>query len=101
MFLKRWADTHPDARPLQIVFRGGFRPESLVDWDGQTEYRGMPEIRAEKGAPRWFAISVGKLYDRILTADPYTRFRGRVPDAMAGYSIYLYRLENDTSQPRS
>lgn len=52
--------------------------------------------------PGWYAISATSLQlglQQPENADLYAFFRGRTPDAHAGYSIYLYHIMVDDAQP--
>lgn len=52
-------------------------------------------------APGWYAISATSLQLGLQqpgTEDLYAYFRGRMPDARAGYSIYLYHVEDEPGQ---
>jgi hypothetical protein len=98
LFLKEWADHHPEARPLQIVFRGGFRSESLKVWDARTEHRYWADIGARSGsaeAPKWLAISVSELFERPLGEDIYAKLRRRTPNDRAGETIYIYKIDKN------
>lgn len=99
LYLKRWAESHSEARPLHVACAGGFEPALL----------GLPPIEmgplvvsAPDGSGRrparahqmcgWWAISVGMLYART---GEYAGFLRLQPQAMAGYSVAIYRIESD------
>lgn len=103
LFLKRWYDSHPYARPFFLAFFGGYAPDSHVSgmqWEpiplpgvGSSE-RGTGETTRELPAG-WYAVSANHLWGyRHFEADRpvYTHFQHREPVAHAGYSILIYRV---------
>lgn len=96
--LAEWARTHPEARPLQFDFWGGFKPKDFPLWDSAVLHRGWTDQDAVEFAARglrdrWIALSVNRIYEQPSKADRYHYFRTHPPDAMVGYSIYLYDLK--------
>ncbi|OHB77279.1 MAG: hypothetical protein A2W31_13165, partial [Planctomycetes bacterium RBG_16_64_10] len=101
LYLKRWLDGHPEARPLRAAYFGTVHPHHLG-----IEYR-LPPV-ADPGAavpqlePGWYAVSVNFLrgfpyhmYDekgdrQSLPMGALSYFQKLRPAAMAGYSIYIY-----------
>jgi len=102
LFLKRWAGDHPEARPLQVVFLSCYSAESLGIWDDQTFHASDPdaclgrEPRLYMKSPRYYAISVGRMAERIPPnrPDPFSRFRTRVPDDRVGHTFLIYKISD-------
>lgn len=97
--LAEWAKAHPEARPLQLDFWGGFDPGHLPVWDQAVLHRKWTDEDAAAFAvgerrDRWVALSVNKIFDPPGPIDRYRYFRTHAPDARIGYSIYLYDLTN-------
>lgn len=109
--LKRWLEGHRDARPLGLVYFGPIDAR-LVDID-YTLPPPAHDVSEDRGAiapvprdlqPGWYAVSVNFLFGyphftedgnggRVFLNRPsYSYFRRFRPQAMAGYSIYIYRL---------
>lgn len=98
LFLKRWVDEHPEARPLGLAYYGGIDPH-LAGLD----YRLAPDQR-DGPRPGWYAVSVNFVcgasfsgYDERgqkvrFPAGAYTYFRRFTPVAKAGYSIFIYYI---------
>jgi hypothetical protein len=98
ILLKRWLDAHPEARPMQIIFWSCYLPETLRIWDERTTCDDVPALPAvgSKGAiPRWYAITVSRLTDRIGPdgRDAFAAFRHRKPYARVGYTILIFKVE--------
>ena len=97
LYLKRWLDKHPEARPLGFAYSVRFinpsiagiecsKPPVGADYDGPL----APEMPKERGPlPGWYAMSVQRLVEKD---DPYRYFFRFKPVAMAGYSIYIYHI---------
>ncbi|MDR3637794.1 MAG: hypothetical protein P4L84_28570 [Isosphaeraceae bacterium] len=80
LYLKRWAEDHPQARPLFVDVNGPLEPEHLA----------MPaRVPSGQRVAGWYAIGVHKLHD---IEGGYRDLLDRRPDAMIGYSIYIYHL---------
>lgn len=98
LYLKRWLDAHPEARPLRMAYLSFIHPRHYG-----IEYKPPPEgprdgvkyntedAASEQVGPRpgWYAMSVHRIYSMNERFDYFLRFR---PIAMAGYSIYLYHI---------
>ena len=99
MYLKRWYDQHPEARPLGLAYDcplvdpkvAGIeytKPPAGPDPDAPSPHN--PESLKTLGPqPGWYAISVNHLHRRDHQYDYFLRFE---PVAMAGYSIYIYHI---------
>jgi 4-amino-4-deoxy-L-arabinose transferase-like glycosyltransferase len=97
LYLKRWLDKHPEARPLGFAYSVRFIDPSIAgiecslppvdpDYDGPR----APGTPQEPGPlPGWYAMSVQRLIER---GDPHAYFWRFQPAAMAGYSIYIYHI---------
>ncbi len=111
LYLKRWLDQHPEARPLHMAVHAAFDPR-----DAGIEFTLPPPGPASRDEldgntpasfdikPGWYAIDVN-----LLQGFPYaipdgtgntfsahqqqfTYFKRFKPVAMAGYSIYIYHV---------
>jgi len=117
LYLRRWLDRHPEARPIRLASYGWVDPrwagiEFSLPPVGPRDPARLPE-RADPSRlgpqPGWFAVDVNFLHAThwpaadgrggstdvgpgILGYEYFLRFR---PVAMAGYSIYLYHLDLD------
>jgi len=99
LYLKRWYDEHPEARPLRFAYSlplvdpriAGIeytKPPAGPDPDAPSPQN--PEALERPGPkPGWYAISVNELHRRDHHYDYFLRFE---PVAMAGYSIYIYHV---------
>ncbi len=83
LYLKRWLDKHPEARPLHLAFNGSY-DASIAG----IEYT-LPPTEPQPG---WHALSVNKIRSRSREYEYFLRFE---PVAMAGYSIYIYHITFD------
>ena len=95
LYLRRWLDAHPAARPLALAFHGMYEPRTLgMEYpEPPCEPRDETHLTSDPDAlgprPGWYALSV----TRIRTPwKQYTYFRSFKPAAMAGYSIYIYHV---------
>jgi hypothetical protein len=111
LFLRRWYDGHPEARPFGLAYFGNLDPR-LAGLDFALPPRlpvsGDAESTRNKVSfgprPGWYAVSVtilrGYRYSlpdgkggRFYTANAdFTYFQRFEPVAMAGYSIYIYHV---------
>lgn len=97
LYLKRWLERHPQARPLHLAREmelvdpclAGIEaivplagPESAVDSRRLTRDKLGPQ-------PGWHAVSVNLLRGRTNEYAYFLRFK---PVAMAGYSIWIYHI---------
>jgi 4-amino-4-deoxy-L-arabinose transferase-like glycosyltransferase len=103
LFLKRWYDEHPQARPLHLAFFSDlfFDPDLVgVQWPpvpvGPTEGTRLQKPAGRLGPqPGWHAVSVNHLYGyRHLDSDEpvYTYLQQFRPIGSAGYSIYIFHV---------
>jgi len=99
LYLERWLDEHPEARPLKLAYYNSVDPE----------IRGiaysLPPTRDDGGpVPGYYAVSVNFLRGAAAMASDgqgsmrgvhprqYEYFRWLRPIARAGYSIYIYHV---------
>jgi hypothetical protein len=95
LYLKRWLDAHPEARPLYLQCSAGIDPDFLgVAALDLARHRvpTAPTTATGKPRPGWHAVSVSALMDRSGAALPFLRLR---PTARAGYSILIYQVRPD------
>ncbi len=83
LYLKRWLDEHPEAKPLHLAFYGVY-DASIAG----IEYTAPPT----EPQPGWHALSVNKIRSHTREYEYFLRFE---PVAMAGYSIYIYHITPD------
>jgi len=107
LFLKRWLDEHPEAKPLNLAYFGYVCPKYFgIDYRAAV----LP-APAEGGKspvsipPGWYAVSVnfvrgfphfsyqGDGKGMVYEQDALVPFQKLTPIAMAGYSIYIYHVE--------
>jgi hypothetical protein len=96
--LKRWANAHPEARPLSVAYFGFVEP-ALAGLPSA-----LPPTRGEGGPTAgWHAVSVNYLHGYqvpVMTAagprrvgpDDWTYLRDMAPVAWAGHSIAIYHV---------
>lgn len=104
--LKRFLDNHPEAEPIHVAYFGFARPKHAG-----IEAQEVPQLlESEIGPdspkldPGWYAISVNHLYGykHHEGEEPvYAYFQRFDPVAKAGYSIYIYHIEEDSDSARS
>jgi 4-amino-4-deoxy-L-arabinose transferase-like glycosyltransferase len=105
LYLKRWLDEHPQARPLGLAYTGYFDPrfagiEFTEVPPGPADDSPTP-VGAQTLGPRpgWYAVSVSMLRSPRGRYSYFLRFR---PVAMAGYTIYVYAIDrHEADQVRS
>lgn len=93
LYLEDWIRKHPEARPIHVGF-WGFLPLKDLQADYSEFDFHRPEADLEtKIPPGWYAISVNHLRHDFRMGNPkYAEFLKRRPDAMAGYSVYIYHV---------
>jgi len=95
LYLREWIELHPEARPLTVTYKGAFNPvvagvefaQTPALPPGNTQPEGLQQLQ-----PGWHAISLN--YLRHPSHD-YDYLRLFEPVALAGYSIYIYRLTEE------
>lgn len=100
LYLKRWLDDHPEARPLGVAYDPHFIDPALVDIEYTSpppgpDYRepDAPQDPKELGPkPGWYALSVDRIHSLSKRHLYFLHFE---PVAMAGYSIYIYHITPD------
>lgn len=108
IYVKRWKDVHPDASPFFLVSIGLFDPEMLGLTEDMDKFNHPSSKTVASLTPGWYAIDVNQLYGdfyliphdiwRDEKRDHHNIFsflRNRKPDAMIGYSIYVFHLTKD------
>lgn len=112
LYLKRWLDDHPQARPIGFAYFGYVDPRAFgiefhLPPDGLNS--GDKVAKPEDIGPRpgWFAISVSTLRGNTFPIPDgrggmkqirgwnYDYFLKFKPVAYAGYSIWIYHIELD------
>ena len=86
LYLKRWLDEHPEARPLTLAYDMPLVDPKLAGID----YTGRPP--ANFAEPGWHAVSVNQIHSRSREYEYFLRFE---PFDMVGYSIYIYHITLD------
>ncbi|HJT75786.1 MAG TPA: glycosyltransferase family 39 protein [Gemmataceae bacterium] len=101
LYLRRWYEQHPEARPLGLAYNGTFDTALVIPGlksvpRGPSQWAGDA---AETGPrPGWYAVSVHFVYGGNRPPDPdwpnrdYLYFQHCIPVARAGYSIWIYHL---------
>jgi hypothetical protein len=106
LYLKQWADEHPDATPLHLIYCGDFDPQLLGIEFEAPEFTHPPDgsLSTLVLKPGWYAVSVNFLRgyewrapigDGRFVSVPQascTALLEREPTALAGYSIYIYEI---------
>ncbi|MCI0347877.1 MAG: glycosyltransferase family 39 protein [Acidobacteriales bacterium] len=113
LFLKKWIDSHTEARPLHLAYFGSMEPRLLgIEYrlppqgPGKQLRASGPTARTDDLGPKpgWYAVSVNLVcgmpfsgYNengrRIVLVDGvYRYFRHFQPVAKAGYSIFIYHI---------
>lgn len=99
LYLKRWMEKHPDAKPIGLAY-------SLPNWlldpkdlglrytlpprGAQTKEGDWPVASGETGPlPGWYAICVRRLRDRDGQYAYFLRFN---PVETIGYTVYIYHI---------
>ncbi|HEY1192405.1 MAG TPA: glycosyltransferase family 39 protein [Gemmata sp.] len=110
LYLKQWADEHPDARPIGLAYYGFVNPQAAgLDFvlpPGHPPVYGAADSARDGPRPGWYAVSVNFLYGaKHLVAEKdevfsmkhpaFAYFRHFRPVATAGYSIYIFHISED------
>jgi hypothetical protein len=94
LFLERWLDEHPEARPMHLALFGP-TPRNLADEPLLHPPPGPAEGAAQGSGPQpgYYAISVNALRGmNFRGASGLEYFQRFEPIARAGYTIYVYHL---------
>ncbi|HQU44945.1 MAG TPA: glycosyltransferase family 39 protein, partial [Pirellulales bacterium] len=67
LYLRDWSKANPGARPLYLAYYGSFDPADVGIDAAPAEIRRQGKSRATRPAPGWYAISIGRLWDRSDT----------------------------------
>jgi hypothetical protein len=95
--LKRWLDEHPEAKPLRLapfIPEGLFNPR-IAGIEAERPPAGPCAATAGTPAervgplPGWFALSINRVHACGGEYEYFLRFE---PQAMIGYSIYIYHI---------
>ncbi len=100
LYLRKWLDEHPEARPFHLQYFGSFAPalagiDALPVPPGTSRDRPSPELQTIGPQPGWFAVSINDLagYRHFnVSREEFAYFRKLRPIASAGYSIYIYHV---------
>ncbi len=107
LYLKKWAEDNPTARPLRLAYCNIAAPHVLgfTEAESAAPTRPGPEGEAFGGpttarelTPGWYAISVNYLRDHTRL---YACFLDLPPVGRAGYSIYIYRITEADCRTRA
>jgi hypothetical protein len=102
LFLKRWLDEHPEARPLRLAYKNFVDPR-IVGIEFELPPIG-PFDEPPKLRPGWYAVSATLVYgDSFAIPNGHgglegvppnglVYFRDMQPVAKAGYSIFIYHV---------
>ncbi len=91
-YIKEWADSHPEARPLFVDY---YLPHIEPGLAGIPVSRPSPGLggRAETQPPvGYHAISVCRLIDRW---QPHKSLTNSEPIALVGYTTYIYQVRSE------
>jgi hypothetical protein len=96
-YLEDWYESHPEARPIKVAYSGGYPlDKTKIKSDGYPPSGPDKELidntadtTAVGPLPGWYALSVNSIYSRDHR---YRYFLNFQPEAMAGYSIYIYHI---------
>ena len=88
LYLRKWIDENPDARPIYLVYFGAWQMKPLVErWPVELLARSETIL-----LPGWYAVSLNELYGKhqglhfLRTLKPIHR---------AGYSILVFHVSQD------
>lgn len=109
LYLKRWYDAHPEARPLHLAYFGPVNPRAIgLDFTAVPKSRPAPaggkEFVTAALEPGWYAISASWAHGYVwrlpsseggfemLDWRCFEYFLKMRPTARAGYSIFIYHV---------
>ncbi|HET6880597.1 MAG TPA: glycosyltransferase family 39 protein [Pirellulales bacterium] len=111
LYLKRWHDEHPEARPFHVAYFGPVNPATVgiafddVPKGAAPEAGKQPHARGPE--PGWYAVSTSWAHGymwRLPASDGsfemldrryFEYFLRLRPVARAGYSIFIYHVSRD------
>jgi len=95
LYLEEWMKKHPEAQPIHVGFWGTVPVGQLMPSTfSNLEFEASENDAGPAKAPGWYAISVNHLrIDFRMGKARYSQFLKRPPNAMAGYSIYIFRVD--------
>ena len=108
LYLRKWLDRNPQAKPLGLAFYGGYNPR-LAGIDFELPPSSEPGTPTPALPAGWYAVSVNFLRGhsyRVINGlgetessrpSRWTHFLTREPVGMAGYSIYIYHVPPTTA----
>ena len=94
IFLKKWLDEHPEARPMHVAYFGLFEPKII--YPEMLSAKDVPCQNAPR--PGWYAISVNEMHGYAVAGiqtgprTTYTYFQRLTPVGRAGYSMYIFHV---------
>ncbi len=95
LFLKKWADEHPHARPLKIACYAPIEPAAAGIRSAGAPPATLRELRAQRAESsnppqvEWYAVGVNNLHRKDGS---FAYLRALQPAAAVGYSIYVYEV---------
>lgn len=104
LFLRRWLQQHPEAKPLRLAFFGNFDPR-VVGIEFSNPPFGEGSGPGYRPPPGWYAVSVNFIFGyshsmadgqggwTYVPRGAYVYFLKLRPVARCGWSIYVYHVE--------
>ena len=96
LYLKRWAEQHPEASPLYVASKCLLSPELFGmkvrrPPGGPAPEKRYSEAEAKQLGPRpgWYAMSIDRIRGEGSSYGYFLQFK---PVAMVGYSTYIYHI---------
>ena len=99
LYLEEWMNNHPEAQPVHVGYWGTVPVEKLMPSEfSNLEFQPQTDDASPPGKSGWYAVSVNHLRtDFRMGRKKYSWFLTRQPDAMAGYSIYIFHVDGQTN----
>jgi len=99
LYLEEWMNNHPEAQPVHVGYWGTVPVEKLMPSEfSNLEFQPQTDDESPPGKSGWYAVSVNHLRtDFRMGRKKYSWFLTRRPDAMAGYSIYIFHVDGQTN----
>jgi hypothetical protein len=96
LYLKKWIESHPEARPMNVAYFGLFPPKLAgIDYpcpQGPSSHNSEKSVVPEL-PPGWYAISIGYIQGNPYGGEHHLEFFQRLrPAGYAGYSICLFHV---------